>query len=63
MTHDQESAIKARQTANLLVQDLRTLVSSDNPLLSDVALDLLESAAQLEQRLRRLEGAIQGATS
>lgn len=43
------------QAANLLVQDLQGLVKSANPLLSDVALEILQQAVQIEQRLKRIE--------
>jgi len=36
--YDQENVVKASQTANLLTQDLRDLVKSNNPLLVDIAL-------------------------
>jgi len=43
------------QAANLLVQDLQGLVKSANPLLADVALEILQQAVQIEQRLKRIE--------
>jgi hypothetical protein len=52
---DQEMVAKSSQTANLLVQDLRELVQSDDPLLSDVALDILQEAVKVESRLKRIE--------
>jgi hypothetical protein len=52
---DQERIIKASQSANLLDQDLRELVKSENVLLADVALEILHQAAKIEQRLKRLE--------
>jgi hypothetical protein len=54
-TKDKENLIKAGQTADLLVQDLRELMKSNDPLLSDIALDILEQAAKIEQRLKRIE--------
>jgi len=51
---DYENVVKSGQTANILVQDLRELVSSDDPLLSDIALELVEQAAKIEQRLKRI---------
>ncbi len=53
--HDQRNMEKTVQTANLLVQDLRELMKSANPLLADIALELLQQAAQVEQRLNRIE--------
>lgn len=52
---DRRNVEKASQTANLLVQDLQGLVKSDNPLLADIALETLQQAAQIEQRLNRIE--------
>ena len=54
---DQENVVKAAQAANLLAGDLRALASADDPLLADVALDLLRQAVQIEDRLKRIEAA------
>lgn len=54
-TNDQENLVKTSQGANLLVQDLRELVKSTNPLLADIAIELLQQAVQIEQRLNRIE--------
>ena len=54
--NDKERVAKASQTANLLVQDLRELVKSDNPLLSEfVALEILKQAVKVEHKLKRIE--------
>lgn len=52
---DQENLIKSTHDANFLVQDLSNLVKSTNPLLADIALEILQQATQIEQRLKRLE--------
>ena len=52
---DHENLVKARQAANLLVQDLRELVKADNPLLSEFGLDILQQVVVVEQRLSRIE--------
>ena len=52
--NDQESVVKGSQTANLLVSDLRAMVQSENILLSDIALEMLEQAVRIEQRLKRI---------
>ena len=52
---DREKVVKASQTANLLVQDLRELVNSEDALLSDIALEVLRQATQVENRLKRIE--------
>jgi hypothetical protein len=51
---DKERLAKASQGANLLVADLRDLVTASNPLLADIALELLSQAVQLEHRLSRI---------
>ena len=62
--NDRERVVKSVQTADLLVQDLRDLVKSENPLLSDIALELLKPAAEVEQRLKRIESVTRdGSTS
>jgi hypothetical protein len=53
--NDSESLAKSSQTANLLVQDLRDLVKSANPLLAEMAIEILQQAIQIEQRLNRIE--------
>lgn len=53
--NDQENVVSSNQTANLLVQDLRELAKSTNPLLADIALEILQHAVQIEQRLNRIE--------
>ncbi len=53
--NDKENVVKSSQTANLLVQDLRDLVKSANPLLAEMALEILKQAVQIEQRLSRIE--------
>lgn len=61
LTQDQEKVIKASDTAVILVEELRGLVVSDNLLLSDVALEILEKAAQIKQRLDRIKTILAGA--
>lgn len=53
--NDSESLVKSSQTANLLVQDLRDMVKSANPLLAEIAIEILQQAVQIEQRLNRIE--------
>lgn len=52
--NDSENLNKAVQCANLLAQDLKAIVSADNPLLGEIALGLLSEAAAIEQKLQRL---------
>lgn len=53
--NDSENLAKSSQTANLLVQDLRDLVKAANPLLAEIAIEILEQASQIEQRLNRIK--------
>lgn len=53
--NDKENLVKSSQTANLLVQDLRDLVKSANPLLAEIAIEILQQAVQIEQRLNRID--------
>jgi hypothetical protein len=53
--NDKESLVKSSQTANLLVQDLRDLVKAANPLLAEIAIEILQQAVQIEQRLNRID--------
>ncbi len=52
---DKENLVKASQTANLLVKDLRDLVKADNPLLADIAIEILQQTVQIEQRLNQID--------
>ena len=53
--NDKETLVKSSQTANLLVQDLRDLVKAANPLLAEIAIEILQQAIQIEQRLNRID--------
>jgi hypothetical protein len=53
--NDKENLVKSSQTANLLVQDLRGLVKAANPLLVEIAIEILQQAVQIEQRLNRID--------
>ena len=53
--NDKENLVKSSQTANLLVQDLRDLVKAANPLLVEIAIEILQQAVQIEQRLNRID--------
>ena len=52
---DREDLVKSSQTANLLVQDLRDLVKAANPLLAEIAIEILQQAVQIEQQLNRID--------
>lgn len=53
--NDKENLVKSSQTANLLVQDLRDLLKSANPLLAEIVIEILQQAVQIEQRLNRID--------
>jgi len=54
-TNDKYNLVKSSQTTNLLVQDLRDLVKAANPLLAEIAIEILQQAVQIEQRLNRID--------
>lgn len=54
MSRDLENATKAAQCAALLCGDLLALVRSDNPILSDVAMNHLATAQNMKADLDRL---------
>ena len=53
-TTDKENIIKAAQTANMLCNDLKALVSSSNLYLSDIGLELNEIVVKVENKLKRI---------
>lgn len=53
--NDKETLVKSSQAANLLVQDLRDLVKAANPLLAEIAIEILQQAVQIQQRLNRID--------
>jgi hypothetical protein len=55
MFSDKRNLEITSQTASLLVQDLQKLVKSTNPLLADIALEILQQAIHIEQRLSKLD--------
>jgi hypothetical protein len=52
---DNNRLSEATKTATTLIEKLRELIKADNPLLSDIAIELLEKSLPIEQRLKRLE--------
>lgn len=53
--NDKENLVKSSQTSNLLVQDLRDLVKAANALLAKIAIEILQQAVQIDQRLNRID--------
>ena len=45
---------KAALSANHLAQDVQAMMTTDNPLLAEIILGILEEALVLEQKLNRL---------
>ena len=54
-TQDHQKLIRCTHDIEFLTRHLRELVESANPLLSDVALELLKQSVEIERRLSRLE--------
>jgi hypothetical protein len=52
--NDKRNVEMTSQAANLLVQNIQGLVKSNNPLLAEIALEILQQAVQIEQRLQRV---------
>lgn len=52
--HDREYLVKAVQTADALVSDLRVLEQAEDPFLAEIAYDLIKSADALKSELHRL---------
>ena len=53
-----ENLIKAEQTANLLVSDLRTAYGKSGAVVEIVLMPLLEQAVKIEQALKTLNRAV-----
>lgn len=54
MNQDEENAVKAAQTADLLCRDLQDMVKSKNKLLSRVALEMLGDVASIRTRISNI---------
>ena len=52
--NDKRNMEMTSQAANLLVQNLQGLVKSTNPLLAEIALEILQQAVLIDQRLQRV---------
>ena len=53
--NDRENVTKSVQTTNLLLGDLREVLKTEDPLLYDATMEILEKAVDLEGRLKRIE--------
>lgn len=54
---EHENIIKAQQGADLLRQDLRAILSTENALLADAALELIQLLSQIDRKLSVMEQA------
>lgn len=54
---EHENIIKAQQGSNLLLQDLRAILSTENALLADAALELIYLLNQIDRKLSVMEQA------
>ena len=52
--NDKRNVEMTSQAANLLVQNIQGLVKSNNPLLAEIVLEILQQAVLIEQRLQRV---------
>jgi hypothetical protein len=52
--NDKRNVEMTSQAASLLVQNIQGLVKSNNPLLAEIGLEILQQAVQIEQRLERV---------
>ena len=52
--NDKRNVEMTSQAASLLVQNIQWLVKSNNPLLAEIGLEILQQAVQIEQRLERV---------
>ncbi len=52
---DKENIGKAADTAHFLLDELKVLITSENPYLSDIGIELLEVAVKIEQKLKRIK--------
>ena len=56
--NDKRNVEMTSQAANLLIQNIQGLVKSNNPLLAEIALEILQQAVQIEHRLQRVNAII-----
>lgn len=54
---EHENIIKAQQGADLLRQDLRAILATENALLADCALELIHLVNQIDRKLSVMEQA------
>ncbi len=52
---DIENITKAFQGSSLLVEDLKALAQSRNPLVAELSMDLLKDAVEIEKKLKHIE--------
>lgn len=52
---DRGKLLHSSEIAGVLVKNLRELVSPDNPLLGEFAMELLQEAVKIDQKIKRIE--------
>lgn len=55
---EHENIIKAQQGADILRQDLRAILSTENALLADAAMELIHLVGQIDRKLSVMEQAM-----
>lgn len=54
---EHENIIKSQQGSDILRQDLRAILSTENALLADAALELIQLLSQIDRKLSVMEQA------
>ncbi len=52
---DHGKLMQSSEVLGVLVHSLRVLVSADNPLLGEFAMEILQEAVKLDQKIKRIE--------
>jgi hypothetical protein len=52
---DRGKLLQSSEAAGVLVKNLRVLVSADNPLLGEFAIEILQEAVKIDQKIKRIE--------
>ena len=52
---DRGKLMQSSEAAGVLVKNLRVLVSADNPLLGEFAMEVLQEVVKLDQKIKRIE--------
>lgn len=52
---DRGKLMQSSEAAGVLVKSLRVLVSADNALLGEFAIEILQEAVKIDQKIKRIE--------